>query len=185
MKKLASLIVLFIAITAFAEHVKVPFDRRDVRIDIQDVRTSTVSVMTTLPVIVNGKAACTYLGSIAESPNDNLECPETYIYHLVRIADNKGKLDCYYDYNRDYSPAVTVIGVNGCPDILASHSGFRFFDAVNFDNVDDHRFYYVGIEIPKQQIDGSLSDDKRVKGQILYRRLNFPSAKSKRMTIDW
>ena len=72
MKKLSSLIVLFIAITAFAEHVKVPFDRRDVRIDIQDVRTSTVSVMTTLPVIVNGKAACTYLGSIAESPNDNL-----------------------------------------------------------------------------------------------------------------
>lgn len=185
MKKLASILVLLMAFTAFAEHVSVPFSKRDISIDIQDVRTSTVSVMTTLPVIVNGKAACTYLGSIAEAPDEDLECPETYIYHLVRIAENNGKLDCYYDYNRDYSPVVTVVGVNGCPDILASHSGFRFFDAVNFDKVDDHRFYYIGMDIPKQQIDWSLSDDYRVKDQVKYRRINFPSAKAKRKTIDW
>ena len=92
MKKLASILVLLMAFAAFAEHVSVPFSKRDVRIDIQDVRTSTVSIMTTLPVIVNGKAACTYLGSIAEAPDEDLECPETYIYHLVRIAENKGKL---------------------------------------------------------------------------------------------
>ena len=104
---------------------------------------------------------------------------------MVRIAENKGKLDCYYDYNRDYSPVITVIGVNGCPDIVASYSGFRFFDAVNFDQIDDYRFYYIGIEIPKQQIDWSLSNDYRVRDQIKYRNNNFPSAKSKRKTIDW
>lgn len=185
MKKLTYILIVLMTVSAFAAHVKVPFSRRDVRIDIQDVRTSTVSVMTTLPVIVNGKAACTYLGSIADAPDDDLKCPETYIYHLVRIAENKGKLDCYYDYNRDFSPVITVIGVNGCPDIVASYSGFRFFDAVNFDQIDDYRFYYVGIEIPKQQIDCSLSNDYRVRDQIKYRNNNFPSAKSKRKTIDW
>lgn len=185
MKKITSIIVLLLAITAVAEHVDVPFSRRDVRIDLQDTRTSTVSIMNTLPVIVNGKAACTYLGSISEAPDEELNCPETYIYHLVRIAENKGKLDCYYDYNRDWSPVVTVIGVNGCPDIVASHSGFRFFDAVNFDKTDDYRFYYIGMEIPKQQIDWSLSNDYRVRDQVKYRRINFPSAKEKRKTIDW
>lgn len=185
MKKITSIIVLLLAITAVAEHVDVPFSRRDIRIDLQDTRTSTVSIMSTLPVIVNGKAACTYLGSISEAPDEELNCPETYIYHLVRIAENKGKLDCYYDYNRDWSPVVTVTRVDRCPDILASHSGFRFFDAVNFDDTDDHRFYYIGMEIPKQQIDWSLSDDYRVRDQIKYRRVNFPSAKSKRKTIDW
>ena len=61
----------------------------------------------------------------------------------------------------------------------------RYFDAVNFDTVDDHRFYYIGMDIPKQQIDWSLSDDYRVKDQVKYRRINFPSAKAKRKTIDW
>lgn len=186
MKKLAILLSLMTAVSAFAEHVKVPFTRKDVRIDIQDARTSTVSIMTTLPVLVNGKPSCTYLGSIAEPPNEDLSCDEVYIYHLVRIADERGKLNCYYDHNRDYSNVVTVIGVNSCPDIVASKSGFRFFDAVNFDEVDDYRMYYLEMEIPKQQIDVSLSTDRRVKKQVLYRRINFPSARAKRNgTIDW
>ena len=184
MKKL-TIIVLLLAIVAIAEHVNLQFSRKDVRIDIQDIRTSTVAVMNTLPVIVNQKASCAYLGTIAEAPEPDLTCPDTYIFHLVRIAANKSKLDCYYDYNRDYSPVVTVIGVESCPDILASHSGFRFFDAVNFDQVDDYKFYFVGMDIPVQQIDWSLSDDYRVRDQVKYRRLNFPSAKAKRKTIKW
>ena len=70
MKKITSIIVLLLAITAVAEHVDVPFSRSDVRIDLQDTRTSTVSIMNTLPVIVNGNAACTYLGSISEAPDE-------------------------------------------------------------------------------------------------------------------
>lgn len=174
-----------LAASAFAEHVPVPFDGKKVKGDIQDTRLSTVALMETLPVLVDGRPTCAYLGSIATPPDSDLTCPQVAIYHLVRISGNRGKLSCYYDYNRDYSYVLSISRVDGCPDILASYSGFRFFDAVNFDAVDDHRLYYVGTEIPRQSIDWSLSDDYRVRDQVLYRRLNFPSAKAKRHSIEW
>ena len=175
-------IVILLAISLWAIVIKPPFTNKDVQIYLQNsTKTSTVAEITTMPMVVDEKNKCPYIGSVYGPMEKDFFCADAFVYHLVRVAaNNKKALDCYYDYNQlSGSHPVFVPNQKECPDILVSYGGMNFFAAVYFDELDDYRLYYFDMEVPKQVFQGDLEKFPKVQSQIQYRQKYMKKDKSK------
>ena len=179
--KLFSLTLLMVT-TLWAVVIKPPFSNKDVQIHLHNsTKTSTVAEVSTMPMVVNGKYKCPYIGSVYGPMEEVFFCADAYVYHLVKIAANNRKsLDCFYDYNLlSGDNPVFVPNQKECPDILVSYSGMNFFAAVYFDELDDYRLYFYGMDVPKQFFVGDFDRFPLVQSQIRYRRKHMQKDKSR------
>ena len=175
-------IIFLLAIPLWAVVIKPPFSKKDVQIYLQtSAATSTTTPIRTIPMVVNGKYKCPYIGSVYGPMDENFTCADAFVYHLVRVAaNNKRALDCYYDYNQlSGGHPVTALNQKECPDILVSYGGMNFFAAVYFDELDDYRLYYFDMDVPKQVFQGDLEKFPKVQSQIQYRQKHMKKDKSK------
>ena len=175
-------VVFLLANPLWAVVIKPPFTNKDVQIYLQNsTKTSTVAEITTMPMVVNGKYKCPYIGSVYGPMEKDFVCADAFVYHLVRVAaNNKKSLDCYYDYDQlSGGHPVTALNQKECPDILVSYGGMNFFAAVYFDELDDYRLYYFGMDVPKQVFQGDLERFPKVQSQIQYRQKHMKKDKSK------
>lgn len=171
MKKLL-LIMLVFAVSAMAVSFDNIIDRKEVRIYMRSGNWNTGDRYTTMPVIVDGKLTCPYVGSIFSEPYKDGTCPAVNVYHLVRIARAKKGLDCYYDYTIGKDFMFSVYNQQNCPDILAAYDGLNFFRGVYFDSVDSFKLYYPE-ELLTQTFEGDFDLFPKVQEQIRYRRINM------------
>lgn len=171
MKKLLILMLVF-AVSAMAVSFDNIIDRKEVRIYMRSGNWNTGDRYTTMPVIVDGKLTCPYVGSIFSEPYKDGTCPAVNVYHLVRIARTKKGLDCYYDYTIGKDFMFSVYNQQNCPDILAAYDGLNFFRGVYFDSVDSFKLYYTE-ELLKQTFEGDFDLFPKVQEQIRYRRINM------------
>lgn len=171
MKKLL-LIILAFAMSTVAVVFDSTVDRKDMRIYLRSGNWNTGDRYSTMPVIVNGKVTCPYVGSIFTEPDKDGKCPTVTVYHLVRIAVSKKGLDCYYDYTVGHDFMFALYGQQSCADILAAYDGLNFFRGVYFDSVDNFKLYYPD-SLLVQTFEGDFDKYPRVKEQIQYRRINM------------
>lgn len=171
MKRVLFLIIAF-AITASAVVFNSTVNKKDVHIYMRSGNWNTGDRYSTMPVIVNGKVTCPYVGSIFTDPYDDGKCPDVNIYHLVRVAQTKKGLDCYYDYTVGMDYMISIYNQKSCPDVLAAYDGLDFFRGVYFDAIDNYKLYYPE-KLLAQSFDGDFDAYPRVKEQIRYRRINM------------
>lgn len=178
----SSLLILLVAIVSWSVVIKPPFSKREIFVYLQSsTKTSTAMAISTMPMVVEGKYKCPYVGSVYGPMEKDFICADAYVYHLVRVAaNNKKSLDCFYDYNQlSGGHVVSVSQQRECPDILVSYAGFEFFAAVYFDEIDDYRLYFYGMDVPKQVFQGDLDRFSKVQSQIYYRRTHMSKEKAK------
>ena len=179
-------IVFLLAASIWAVVIKPPFSNKDVLFYLKNsTRTSTVAVLSTMPMVVDGKYRCAYVGSVYGPMEKDFICVDAYVYHLVQVvANHKNSLDCYYDYEQfGGNFSLTFFYQKECPDILVSYSGFRFFAAVYFDEVDDYQLYFSGMEVPKQVFQGDFEKFPKVQSQIRYRQKHMLKEKAKKEIV--
>ena len=179
-------IVFLLAASIWAVVIKPPFSNKDVLFYLENsTRTSTVAVLSTMPMVVDGKYKCPYIGSVYGPMEKDFACADAFVYHLVRVsANNKKTLDCYYDYDQlSGGHPVSAPNQKECPDILVSYAGMNFFAAVYFDELDDYRLYYYDMDIPKQVFQGDFEKFPKVQSQILYRQKRMQKDKSKKEIV--
>lgn len=167
---------------SWAVVVKPPFSKKDILVYLKSsTKTSTAVSIKTMPMVVDGKYKCPYIGSVYGPMEKDFVCADAYVYHLVRVAtNNKKSLDCYYDYNQlSGGHTISVLQQKECPDILVSYAGFEFFASVYFDKIDDYRLYFYGMDVPKQVFQGDLNQFPKVQSQIRYRRIHMSKEKAK------
>ena len=80
---------------------------------------------------------------------------------------------------KEYEVLARKIIEKECPDILVSYSGMNFFAAVYFDELDDYRLYFYGMDVPKQFFVGDFDRFPLVQSQIRYRRKHMQKDKSR------
>lgn len=178
MKKLIAFI-LITAIAAIAVVADNTISRKDVSIYMRSGNWNTGDRYSTVPVLVGGKVTCPYVGSIFADPYGDGECPAVNVYHLVRVAETKKGLDCYYDYTVGGDYMFAAYRQEECPDILAAFDGLQFFRGVYFDSLDDYRLYYRD-SLLTQTFDGEFESYPVVKRQIRYRRINMRNGRRAR-----
>lgn len=85
-------IVFLLAVSIWAVVIKPPFSNKDVLFYLQNsTRTSTVAVLSTMPMVVDGKYKCPYIGSVYGPMEKDFACADAFVYHLVRVAANNKK----------------------------------------------------------------------------------------------
>lgn len=174
------ILLLLAAVASFAEVGDTHISRKSVRIYLKSGNWNTGDHYTTVPVIVDGKITCPYVGSIFADTTEYGTCPSVNVYHLVRVAQSRNWLDCYYDYTVGKDFMFAIYAQAECPDILAAYDGLEFFRKVYFDNVDRHTIYYRD-SILAQSFEGDLDQFPRVKDQIKYRRIHMRKDKSRQI----
>ncbi|WP_097020495.1 hypothetical protein [Fibrobacter sp. UWB16] len=179
-------LVLFMEAMSWAVVVKPPFSKKDILVNIlSPSNTSTSKVLSTMPIVIDGRYMCPYIGSVYGPMEKDFVCADAYVYHLVRVAANtKKSLDCYYDYNLlSGDHTLSVLQQKECPDILVSYAGYKFLAAVYFDEIDDYRLYFFDMDVPKQVFQGDLDNFPKVQSQIRYRRTHMGREKTKNEII--
>ena len=179
-------IVLLMATAIWAVVSKSPLSNKDLQFYLQhSYKTSTVVAVSPMPMVVDGKYRCAYVGSVYGPMEKDFICVDAYVYHLVQVvANHKNSLDCYYDYEQfGGNFSLTFFYQKECPDILVSYSGFRFFAAVYFDEVDDYQLYFSGMEVPKQIFQGDFERFPKVQSQIRYRQKHMLKEKAKKEIV--
>ena len=179
MKKLLTIMLVF-AVSAMAVVFDNVIDRNEVRIYMRSGNWNTGDRYNTMPVVVNGKVTCPYVGSIFADPFKDGKCPAVNVYHLVRVARGKKALDCYYDYTLGNDFMFSVYNQHSCPDILAAYDGLQFFKGVYFDSVDNFKLYYPD-SLLTQTFIGDFDMYPRVQEQMRYRRINMRKDKKNRV----
>lgn len=179
------IIATILAAIAFAqaELVPVPFSNKNIQVYMAS-EPSTVSQLSTIPVLINGKPTCAYMGSYQTNPDRDGECPDMNLYHLAKVASDDRSLTCFYDITQlTKRYVITVANQQECPDAIFAEAGFSFRIAVYYDRVDQQSFYYFHDEdLPKQSFDISEQDlyrFHRLKQQIDYRQKFYKSAPRK------
>ena len=157
-------LVLFMETISWAVVVKPPFSKKDILVNIlSPSNTSTSKVLSTMPIVIDGRYMCPYIGSVYGPMEKDFICADAYVYHLVRVAANtKKSLDCYYDYNLlSGDHTVSVPQQRECPDILVSYAGYKFFAAVYFDEIDDSLESEIReLCLARDPTDGSENDEE-------------------------
>ena len=171
MKKLITILLAF-AISVMAYVADNTMSSKELRIYMRSGNWNTGDRYTTVPVIVNGKVTCPYVGSIFADPLEDGRCPAVNVYHLVHVTREKKGLSCFYDYTVGGGYMFVFYKQQHCPDILASFDGMQLFREVYFDDVDDYRLYYQDTLLV-QSFEGDFDDYPRVKEQIRYRRIHM------------
>ncbi len=172
------IIMLFMAVSSAVFNSTI--SRKAVRIYMRSGQWNTGDRYSTMPVIVNGRVTCPYVGSIFADPYEDGKCPDVNVYHLVRVVSSSGGLDCYYDYTVGMSYMFTVSGQSQCPDVLAAYDGLNFFRGVYFDSVDDFKFYYPD-SLLVQKFEGDFDRYPKVLEQIRYRKLHMRKDKKRQV----
>ena len=126
------------------------------------------------PVILGGKRACVYAGSIQTAPDKYGNCSDVNLYHLLKVVCTGSTLSCYYDKLQDGSYYLAFHKQKECYDVLASYNGYKFIMGVYFDDVDTPDLYfldnYTKSLMGSHEFEGNLRDFGRVQKQIMYRK---------------
>jgi len=175
MKKLLICMAAFaVAICAEVSGNHLP-RKGDVVMFLRGTAWSTVdSFRDVTPVVLGGKRACVYAGSVQTGTDEYGNCSDMNFYHLQRVVRNDGKLTCFYDRTRDGDYYFWIDKVTECYDILVAKNGFNFQMGIYFDEVDTPDMYFVDPEkrdlLGSTSFEGNMRDFGRVQSQIVYRK---------------
>ena len=126
------------------------------------------------PVILGGKRACVYTGSVQTATDEYGNCSDVNLYHLLKVVRTGNTLSCFYDRLLDGNYYLSFHKQKECYDVLASYNGYKFFMGIYFDDIDTPDMYFVNSDTKARMgehvFEGNLKDFGRVQKQILYRK---------------